>query len=142
MVKLTYRISKKTSLNNEIIKCKLVDLLGQNGYRIVNVTKDKIVFDNKKKENGWGLTANEANKMDAGEFDIIDSEFERNITLTYRLSLTIPLILFVIFVLVAIFFDRGTLFFAAGIVLFTLLSIPLTKLRSEDLLDELDKIAQ
>ena len=135
-MKLKYQIVKKTELNTEAIKWKIISGLRDSDYKIDGSTENTISFI--VNTSGWTLTSNQVSTMDEGIFELLESENEKyRHLLTYYLSLTVNWVLLTIFLLLGFFFDYWILVLAGGLVIFTVISLGLTKIQSTEMLDKI-----
>lgn len=89
-MKLKYKIAKPTSLSSEDILNKILSVIEEQQYGIVNVTKSQVSFDNNKRLiiGNWEY----ARRVHSGTFEIINNGNTNIVVLEY---LPIPLFEFI-----------------------------------------------
>ena len=90
-MKLRFHISRTVKLEPQIINGLILLKLKDNGYRVQDVTTKSIAFD----DNPWRPRWNFENvrRLDGGKFEIDPSGDSVTITLSYYISLTVPILI-------------------------------------------------
>jgi len=134
---LKNQISRKTFLDTDILKFRIISEIKESGYNIKGMTGDIIYFNYQPK--GWALRSSQVGKVDKGEFEISVNKKEKTLTLTWHTSLTYLLTLFIGIVLLGIFWDYIMLVMAGCVILVTLGEFVIAKIKSEEMIDRILK---
>ena len=131
-MQLKRQISAQTTLDADMIKLKIITELKEADYKIEQIIGTTIPFNNR----GWEIKLNgtQASKVDEGMFEIAALENNKNITLTYCLSLNYVLAQLAIVVIISFWFGFVVLFLAGGLIVFTLIRLLVTKIGCEEML--------
>lgn len=131
--KLYYQLSETTTLDNEQLESRIHDKLKEYGYCLMDNKDSNFRFELK----GWGLSANQIGKADSGIVKIIPIDGESQIQMTIYINLIFNFIFLVCLLLAVFFFDWIAIIPMLGLILFTWISIMITKTRHKELLSKI-----